>query len=1701
MRKTKFWGPWSVVFCMCLLGMNAGAATHSPNDDVTTRSNATNYDEYDLGGGAYAGLLVKLGGSHSWLEFTLGDNTAGSAVLHVYNYWTQNDVNYEVRLKGAQYGFNETTLTGSNAPDTSAWTTVINSFHVDAAAKWYTLDVTGFYNAHLGQTVTFKLEAVSGSGDGPIFADREGTGGHTQYPYLEFTAGNLAPEIGEVVPDPDTARADMEYTRQLVLVQGTPPISWSVVSGPPGLSVGAAGAISGWIPGTADIGQTFGITIQAENDYGSDTESWQVVVSEMAPPEPVYPADDVTTRGDSTNYDEYDFGNGAYAGLLVKPTNSYAWIEFPLAGSSAATAVLHLYNYWTKNNVNYDIRVSAAPYNFNETTLTGSNVPNTAAWTTVVASFHVNAIAQWYALDVTDFYNAHLGQTVTFKLEAVSGSGDGPIFADREGTGGYAQHPYLEWTPDHVPPVIREVTPDPDTAYANLGYSRQLSLLQGTPPVTWSLLQGPDGLVVDASGRVSGWTPAPGDIGGSYIIEVQADNAFGADIESWQVVVEAVPPPIIQEVAPDPARAYVGSEYKQQLSLVQGAGITWSLVEGPAGLFVSGSGLVQGWTPDAEEAGQTYTITIQADNPGGSDTETWQVWVVASCEKVFPSAAWQSKTPAELGLDATKLNQVAANIGGVGCIARQGYLVKTWGDQASKGDWASAAKPVISTLLFFAVQEGRLDSVNDLIENWGWDLIAKDEPMTFAHLANMTSGYARGEAPGAAWAYNDYAIKLYAVTLFDRVFGTSPNAAATAGTRLGFLQFQDGSIFSSRDGYGLSTTPRDFARIGWLWCNRGYWNGTQLLAQHYFDTYMQSQVPASLPRTSSSGSDYLGIGTYGGGSDQTADGPGIYGFNWWFNDYGATNPSAVTWPDAPADTFAAIGHGGPETLCAIPSLDLVIAFRGTCSFAPGNAASSMNQNLKLLTQACPPCNANPPVAVMDAAPTFGQAPLEVHFDGSGSHDAEGPILAWEWDFEDDGTVDATGIEANYMYAAPGVYTARLVVTDTGGLTGEATVEITVTAAPTGSLVVDPLHPAWFAYESEGPFFMCGPGDPEDFLYRGTRNANGTRTGDQAALISKLAGTGANCIYMQIVRSHGGDGDADENPFEGGNINNTLDSDILGQWETWFTAMDTQGITIFLIFYDDSAAPFGRDLVSGELDTREAYLVDTIVNTFKHQKRLIWCVAEEYGEALSKAHVSKIAGRIKLRDDNHHPVAVHQNNGTSFDFNGDPNLDQFAVQYNTDSRTELHNAAVAAWNNTVGLKNINLAEFQPLPTGADLRQKVWAIAMGGAYSMLLYMDIASTSVSDLQTCGHLVGFMEATRFNETAPADALARGNTLYVLADPGEVYLAYGDSGVSLGLNMIAGAYDVKWFDTIDGDLVDSGRRTVGTGDQTFAKPAGIGAEAVLYLYAAPPPEAPTVTQQPLPVTVCPGHDAFFFVVAQGEGTLAYQWRKDEQDLVDDGRITGSQSASLQITPVEATDAGLYRCIVSNEGGDTPSNEVLLSLYCQEGEGEPAEGESEGEPIEGEGEPAEGEGELIEGEGEPVEGEGEIIEGEGEPAEGEDEGEVEGESEGELIEGEGEPVEGEGELIEGEGEPVEGEGELIEGEGEPIEGEQQPYHPADTNIDFRIVISEAIAYLAGWQQGSNPIAYAIRAAYIWQNGERYLYDGSIAPPLCWILAQ
>jgi CubicO group peptidase (beta-lactamase class C family) len=304
-------------------------------------------------------------------------------------------------------------------------------------------------------------------------------------------------------------------------------------------------------------------------------------------------------------------------------------------------------------------------------------------------------------------------------------------------------------------------------------------------------------------------------------------------------------------------------------------------------------------------------------------------------------------------MSAEKLERLANNLGGRGCVVKDGYIVQSWGNQSEKSDWMSSAKPVFSTLLFFAIEEGRVKDVHQRIVEFGWPLRPKDRPIEFYHLANMISGYKRPEGPGEAWAYNDYAIQLYQKTIFERVFKANPEKVLAATNRLGPMQFED-KISFRKDKPRVIASVRDFARLGWFWLNKGKWNDRQLLPKAYFDQYMKPHVPREHPLTTEGdGEDYLGIGTYGGGSAHFTDyGSGIYGFNWWFNGTGRLHPKALTWPDAPADTIMSIGAGGNNAVI-IPSLNLVLASaRGNWGrLQAGDPNSKFNEHIKLLVAA------------------------------------------------------------------------------------------------------------------------------------------------------------------------------------------------------------------------------------------------------------------------------------------------------------------------------------------------------------------------------------------------------------------------------------------------------------------------------------------------------------------------------------------------------------------------------------------------------------------------------------------------------------------------------------------------------------------------------------------------------------------------------
>ncbi|MFL5883706.1 MAG: PQQ-dependent sugar dehydrogenase, partial [Thermoleophilaceae bacterium] len=84
-------------------------------------------------------------------------------------------------------------------------------------------------------------------------------------------------------------------------------------------------------------------------------------------------------------------------------------------------------------------------------------------------------------------------------------------------------------------------------------------------------------------------------------------------------------------------------------------------------------------------------------------------------------------------------------------------------------------------------------------------------------------------------------------------------------------------------------------------------------------------------------------------------------------------------------------------------------------------------------------NALSPVAVATATPRGGDAPLEVHFDGSGSREPNGGTLTYHWDFGDASSANEESPTHSYSVAA--TRTAWLTVKNTAGRSASAAVVV------------------------------------------------------------------------------------------------------------------------------------------------------------------------------------------------------------------------------------------------------------------------------------------------------------------------------------------------------------------------------------------------------------------------------------------------------------------------------------------------------------------------------------------------------------------------------------------------------------------------------------------------------------------------------------
>ncbi|MCU4717164.1 PKD domain-containing protein [Halapricum hydrolyticum] len=160
-----------------------------------------------------------------------------------------------------------------------------------------------------------------------------------------------------------------------------------------------------------------------------------------------------------------------------------------------------------------------------------------------------------------------------------------------------------------------------------------------------------------------------------------------------------------------------------------------------------------------------------------------------------------------------------------------------------------------------------------------------------------------------------------------------------------------------------------------------------------------------------------------------------------------------------------------------------------------------------------------PVAVFEYSPEAPGTDESVTFNASDSSDIDGNISSYEWDFDGDGTYDATGETITYTYSDAGEYTATL-VTDDNGVMNATSQTVTVYGPPVATFTTtrDGDQVIVNASESYDP---DGGGLTYRWYVDGMfRPVLVEETTDQVTRLAIVSESGSSTIYLEAVDDEG-----------------------------------------------------------------------------------------------------------------------------------------------------------------------------------------------------------------------------------------------------------------------------------------------------------------------------------------------------------------------------------------------------------------------------------------------------------------------------------------------------------------------------------------------------------------------------------------------------
>lgn|GEM_PF-1077244 len=186
------------------------------------------------------------------------------------------------------------------------------------------------------------------------------------------------------------------------------------------------------------------------------------------------------------------------------------------------------------------------------------------------------------------------------------------------------------------PLAVAQLTPaieplSSDTTVCGQSYSGQIPTVThplNMGPITWSFDQAPDGMTISSTTGAVQWPqPAPSTF--PHTVTIRATNDAGSSTSSFFLAVQSVAPSILDiRNANVSCASYTGPTPTLTWPLCMNPISAWTLDAGPSDMTIDPSTGVVSWN-EPVPSDTPYQVTIRAINTAGTDTESWQLSVVA----------------------------------------------------------------------------------------------------------------------------------------------------------------------------------------------------------------------------------------------------------------------------------------------------------------------------------------------------------------------------------------------------------------------------------------------------------------------------------------------------------------------------------------------------------------------------------------------------------------------------------------------------------------------------------------------------------------------------------------------------------------------------------------------------------------------------------------------------------------------------------------------------------------------------------------------------------------------------------------------------------------------------------------------------------------------------------------------------------------